>query len=136
MKRRPQQTGFTLIETLVAFTIGATALGLLYKIHADSATTSISAAEYLVASELGESLLAELPTTEESIDFSRNGVAAEKFRWAVHAEPLATENAAVDERSARYRLREVTARIEWRSRDKNRRIELHTVKPFFPERAP
>lgn len=136
MTRSPHQAGFTLIETLVAFTIGATALGLLYKIHADSATTSILAEEYLAASELAESLVAELPVTEASIGFSRSGVAAEKYHWAVHAEPMAAENAMLDERGTRYQLRDVAADVEWRSRDKSRRIELRTVKPFFPERKP
>jgi hypothetical protein len=136
MTRRWRSSGFTLIETLVAFTVAATALGLLYKIHANGAATAALAGEYLAATELAQSLLAELPATEPSIDFARSGVAVEKYRWAVFSEAFSAENTALDERTARYQLRNVSVEIEWRSRDKERRIDLHTVKPFFPERTP
>jgi general secretion pathway protein I len=136
MKRRCRNSGFTLIETLVAFTIAATALGLLYRIHANGAATAVLAGEYLAATELAQSLVVELPRTEPSIGFARSGVAAEKYRWTVHSEALAADNAALDERTARYQVRNVSVEVEWRSRDKERRIELNTVKPFFPERTP
>jgi general secretion pathway protein I len=136
MKCRCRDSGFTLIETVVAFTIAATALGLLYKIHANGAATAVLAGEYLAATELAESLVTELPITEPSIGFARSGVTSEKYRWAVHSEALSGENTALDERTARYQLRNVSVEVEWRSRDKERRIDLHTVKPFFPERTP
>jgi type II secretory pathway pseudopilin PulG len=133
-----RNAGFTLLETLVAFVIAATSLGLLYQVHSNATTTSALAGEYLVATELAESVVAELAETEKAVAFARSGVADEKYRWTVRAAALPPPIAEAEarEQTARFQLREVSVEIEWRSRERDRHIELHTVKPFFPEGEP
>lgn len=134
MMQLARSAGFTLIETLVAFVIAATSLGLLFGIHSNAATTSVVAEEYLFATELAQSLIAELTATERTVSFARSGVARDKYRWTARAEALAMPHPEQTDTADRYELRAVTVRVDWRSRDKERQIELQTVKPFFQER--
>jgi len=129
MRHLHLSTGFTLIETLVAFVIVAISMTLLFRIHASSTTTSILAEEYVYATELARSLLAELAVTEPTA-FARSGLHGGKYRWNAAGEAYADAPADAD---APWRLRVIRVEVEWRSRDKTRRVSLETVKPFFFE---
>lgn len=122
--------GFTLIEVLVAFAIATTLLGLLFRIHSNAAATVMSAEEYLVATELAQSWIQELAETETALSFSRSGT-LDKYDWAVRSQEYFLEREANDEHALPYRLRDVTAVVSWPSRDRQRRVELRTLKPVF-----
>jgi general secretion pathway protein I len=136
MNRRSQIGGFTLIETLVAFTIAATALALLFRINAGSNATATLADEYVQATALARSLLAEHGVTESALLFSRNATERGKYRWRIRAEPLRDLVTPQDGIPAPFALRLLTAEVEWDSRDRVRVVQLRTAGPVFPERGP
>ncbi len=126
---RSASAGFTLIEILVAFTIATTSLGLLYQIHANSTATILLSQDYQQATELAQSLVADLATTKRSVSFTEHGVSADKYRWTVRAAELTSGSNVSD--GAPFRLRDVAVDVSWRARDKERHVSLHTAKPFF-----
>lgn len=130
---RAANAGFTLLEILVAFTIATTALGLLFRIHANSTTTVLLSEEYQAATALAQSLIAEHSTTERGLDFTKLG-STDKYEWTVRGTTYS--GAAPDDAEQRpYRLRRVAAEVTWTSRGRDRHIALRTIKPLF-EREP
>lgn len=128
MKSANHHRGFTLIEVLVAFTIAATSIGLLFQIHGRATATIVIAEESLYAIELARSLIDEYSATIENLAFRREGVDAEKYRWTVSASEFA-DPTAVDS-SPKYNLRDIRVVVTWMSRTGERALELHTVKPY------
>jgi Tfp pilus assembly protein PilV len=133
MNARRSVQGFTLIETLVAFTIAATSLALLFRINAASNGTAALAEEYVQATALARSLLAEHNVTERAVTFSRSGVELDKYRWRVRGERSREATDVQATPGMAFAVREMTVEIEWESRDRVRAIELHTAAPLFPE---
>jgi general secretion pathway protein I len=135
------ESGFTLIEVLVAFAIAAMSLTLLLRIQTNSAGTVVVAEEYLIATELAQSLLDELSVTEASLDFARAGRFADKYVWTVRADRYVNQATDRPERGAAsagpdtdadlpFALREIAVSITWPSRDRSEHIELRTIRPF------
>lgn len=125
-------TGFTLLESLIAFTIAATALGLLFRIHANSMATVVLSKDYQEGTDLAQTLIAEYSITERTLAFTKTGSTG-RFDWAVRASAYssASENTAAQ---APYSLRNIEAEVRWSARDHGRRIAIHAVKPFFEPR--
>lgn len=127
---RAAAAGFTLLEILVAFMIATTALGLLFRIHANSTATVVLSEEYQQATALAQALTAEYGVTERSLAFTKAG-SADKYEWTVRASAYADEVVDGGEQPPPYRLRTIAVEVSWASRDRDRRIELRTVKPFY-----
>jgi prepilin-type N-terminal cleavage/methylation domain-containing protein len=126
-------SGFTLLEVIVAFTIAATALGLLFRIQASSTATALLSEEYHDATSLAQTLIAEHSVTGRLLSFTRTGSMG-KYNWTVRAEPYPGAPAAGTEQRPPYRLRSIAAEVTWASRDRTRRVALGTVKPLFDEK--
>jgi hypothetical protein len=122
-------SGFTLLEILVAFTIATAALGLLFRIHANSTTTVVLSKDYQDATALAQTLISEYSVTEVTLAFTRTGSTG-RFDWAVLASAYSAAIADTAERPP-YELRTIEAEVSWSARDRTRRIAIHTVKPFF-----
>ena len=129
--RRLPSYGFTLIEILVAFFIATTALGLLYSIHANSTSTVLLAEEYEQATDLAQSLIAELAASETTLAFTRSGVTAEKYRWTVRSGAYQSGADVAARDMEPFHIRDLAVEVAWVSRDKERHITLFTAKPFF-----
>lgn len=127
---RAANAGFTLLEILVAFTIATTTLGLLFSIHARSTATVVLSEEYQEATALAQALIAQHSVTERGVAFTRTG-STEKYDWAVRGS--AHSGATGDSGAQRppYTLRDIAAEVRWTGRDRDRRIAVKTVKPFF-----
>lgn len=131
MRSLGRDRGFTLIEVLVAFAIAATSLGLLFGILSSSARTIVLAEDYLDATELARSVLDEADSIDQNWRFERTGVVHDKFTWTARADRYAGEAAASSVDGTVYGLRRIDVEVVWQARDKKRRIELRTVRPFF-----
>jgi general secretion pathway protein I len=125
-------SGFTLLEILIAFSIATAALGLLFRIHANSTATVLLSKDYQEATALAQTLIAEYSVTEQSLAFMRTG-STDRFDWTVRA----SANAGASNDSAErppYALRVIEGEVRWSARDRDRRIAIQTVKPFFEPR--
>jgi len=84
--------GFSLLETLVAFTILALSVGVLLRIFGGGAQMSGKAEEHARAVTLAESLLVEKACAEcDLAPGESSGEVDEQFRWTMRVEPFQPE---------------------------------------------
>lgn len=129
------QRGFSLIEVLVAFSIMAMSVGLLYRILAGSARDVQVLDTQLQASVLAQSLLSMRDSVppEGWVQAGSNG----PFEWRVRSTPYSISS---DVTSGLYapegspsnpRLHEVHLVIEWPERALHKVWELKTLLPVI-----
>ena len=122
---RPASRGFSLLELLVALSILAMALGLLYQASTGALRGVGDLDKDQRANVLAQSILEArdaVPTT----GWNESGRAAE-MDWVVGSAPY--ETAVAREMPAVPRLHEVRVVVEWDSGRGRRRLELRTLLP-------
>ncbi len=133
MSRRPRATrGFSLIEVLVAFSIMALVLGVVYRSGAGSLRGAVVADQYSRALLWGQSLVDSRADVPPSGWFDA-GTTADGFSWVIASRPL---NDGEDEGVVEFPLQEVTVRVEWSDRGRSRQVSLSTVLPQARPDAP
>lgn len=124
--RRSRMRGMSLLELLVAFSILAMSLGVLYKAIGGSASNVVEAERYQRAVLLGESLLAARDAVAAD-GWSEDGESA-GYVWSVRSSPLETE--AGRRNPGAPKLHQVDIRINWSGeRESTRSIHLSTLRP-------
>nr|WP_269667583.1 prepilin-type N-terminal cleavage/methylation domain-containing protein [Thioalkalivibrio paradoxus] len=122
---RRRQHGFSLLEAVVAFTIAAMALLVLYQ-SAGSALQRVGEAEaYTYALALATSLLGardELPRG----GLSAAGETEDGFAWEIRSAPLEAFGDALE---SPVPLHRVDVTVRWRSGFRERSVDLHSVRP-------
>jgi general secretion pathway protein I len=119
-----KDSGFSLLEVLVAFTLLAMSLGVLMNIFASSTTNVAVSAEHSKALVIAESALAAAGHTA-ALDTNLSGRALDgRFAWRVNSSPLTIEN--TDPKAVQSYL--LTATVSWRSGSKSRSVDLATIK--------
>ena len=121
------QCGFSLLEVLVAFSITAVTLGVLYQIHAQGAVAVTLAGEYAEALSIAESKLAGVAV--DGAGFELQGRSRGKYDWQVQLEDYHGDD-LTDAGSSALSLAFVAVRVSWRSRNKPKHVALQTLKPF------
>jgi general secretion pathway protein I len=128
------QRGFTLLELLVAFTIVAISLGMLYRASGAGARSVGDIERYQRAVVLAESLLAVRDSVPPQ-GWNQAGESA-GYSWRVSSAPYpsAVENPNVPA------LHEITIAVAWRDAERPRQLEFSTLlperKPVDPGRSP
>lgn len=122
------QRGFSLIEVLVAFSLTALSLGVIFQIYAKGATATILADEYTLALAIAESKLAGMPADVALHPLGKQGREHDKYDWE-----LTVDDYAVDGWNAglppSWSLVSVNVGVSWQSRGKLRQVNLQTLKP-------
>lgn len=122
------QSGFSLLEVLVAFSITAVTLGILYQVYARGSTAAILAGEYAEALSIAESKLAGAAVNGFLSGFHYQGRSLDKYDWEIRTEAYGADfNAASS--SWTYSPALVSVGVSWHSRGKLRRVDLQTLKP-------
>lgn len=118
-----KQRGFSLLELLVAFSILAMSLGMLYRVSGNNIRLVASATQQDQALVLAESLLSSADSVPEA-GWADQGNSA-GFAWRIYTTPYrggATEPQAV-------RLHQVWIQIEWPANGQTKQITLSTLLP-------
>lgn len=123
-----KQRGFSLLEVMVAFSIMALSLGLLYRITGSSAQQVGSVQQHEQAMALAAAVLDTVPAVPEN-GLARNEEAA-GFAWAVATRPWPTQ---YDELGRVPRLHEVQVTVSWSDGERVREFALTSLRP---ERLP
>ncbi len=118
--------GFSLLEILVAFTIMAVSLGIMLNIFSSGVNTAIVAEDYIVATQLAESLMARAGVEEALEEGQRSGIEVEKYQWRVSV--VETEAPEVEEQTE-LKLMNVSVEVSWDDGlQQDRTVELNTIK--------
>ncbi|MEN8174930.1 MAG: prepilin-type N-terminal cleavage/methylation domain-containing protein [Pseudomonadota bacterium] len=117
-----RQAGFSLLETLVAFTIMAVVMAAILQVFAGGARNVAAAEDYAAATRLAESRLAEAGRLFPLEPGVRSGE-WKKYQWVVSTQPFVPEG---EEAFPGLYLVEVA--VEWGGADKPRRLRLHSLR--------
>lgn len=123
--RPAAQRGFSLLEVLVAFSIMAIALGLLYQVAGSNARTTSELMGQEQAMTLAESLLAAnavVPPEGVSAQGQSQG-----FGWQVRSAPFATPLDASNPQAPK--LHDIEATVRWLDGTRERTFALRSLRP-------
>lgn len=127
-KHSATQRGFSLLEIMVAFSIMALSLGLLYRITGSSARQVGSVQQHEQAMALAASVLGTVHAVPES-GIARSEEAA-GYEWTIATRPWPTQH---DAQGGVPRLHEVEVTVSWQDGERAREFTLTTLRP---ERLP
>lgn len=121
---RLRQSGFTLVEVLVALAITGLGLALLIAAAGSGIDNSTAAARHIQAISLGQSRLAQVGKTLLLKTGDYTGEEGDRFHWHVHiGSPLVHENAL---------LYPVTVTESWRDGIRPNRLSLYSERVGSP----
>jgi len=127
MTRYKQMQGYSLIEVLVAFTILALALTVLFRIFSGGLRNVDASADYALAVLVAEGKLAEPGISTPLQINTADGVEADKFAWSrsiTQYEPAA----ATPENPLDVRAYRIVVHVEWPGGRSTRRVALETIR--------
>ena len=122
-----KQTGFSLLEVLVAFSIFAVSLGIIFQIYSKGAQSARLSDEYANAVIIAQSRLSNIGV-ESFPDIGVYEDNNEKFRWITRVS--SNENNIGLEKTHKLIKRDIEIEVYWRSMNKTRSIKLNTSKLF------
>jgi len=131
---RKRSRGYTLVEVLVAFMIMALALTVLLRIFSNGVRSVAVSSDYAQAVLIGESRLATAGVDDMLAPGETSGVDGKEFSWTrrvVEYQPAADYSTYVKGTRAYY----VTVTVTWPNGDKQRSIDLSTVKLLHERRG-
>lgn len=125
------QSGFSLLEVLVAFAVLAVSLGVLMQIFSRSTVTTITMSQYSRAVALAESRLAAVGSAIPLKEGSSSGAPEDGFAWELGIVPIQLGDSQDSGLSATvptviaYR---VTVTVLWQDAKRVRRLALSTLR--------
>jgi len=115
---------YTLIEVLVAMTILAMSLTVLYRIFATGLMNVDLSSDYARAVLVAESLLAATGRDEVLRPGDTEGISSDRFHWSRTVEDYAT----TDQSELPVDAYRVTVSVEWQNRGRARRISIASIR--------
>ncbi|MCZ6804303.1 MAG: prepilin-type N-terminal cleavage/methylation domain-containing protein [Proteobacteria bacterium] len=122
-----RQGGFSLIEVLVAFSIFALSLGVIFQIYSTGARSTMLSDEYTRAIIIAQSKLASIGIEEMPDIGEYTGVENDKYQWITRVRVAEEDNIDLETRFDIIK-REIEVEVNWDSLGKTRSIKLNTIK--------
>ena len=126
MSRSRRQSGFSLLEVLVAFAILSISLGVLLQIFATGLRNAGVADDYTRATLYAESILAAIGRETPLTEGARNGPIDDQFSWRGTVKAY-TENMP-DTEKTRVQVYRVRVEVFWPSLLQTRSVVLETLR--------
>ena len=120
------ERGFSLLEILVAFTILAMSLAVIYQIVSRGPRAARLTEEYTKAVILAESRLVSFDQETPPSSPTTHGLAYQTFRWVTTLHPY--EHVTDASQTTGFMLYAITVHVAWDSLGKTHAVELQTVK--------
>jgi len=121
-----KQVGFSLLEVIVAFSILAISLAILLNIFSSGVRTAGIAEEYIIATQIAESLMAKTGVESPLVIGQSSGVVADKYHWFIKI--MSAPNLIAQKKTG-FDLFKVQIIVHWGKTESNsRQIELNTVR--------
>ena len=114
-----------MLELLVAFSIMAMSLALLYRVMGSSVRNAVDAGQYQRAIVLAESLL-NAKLAVDTGGLNETGESA-GLRWNVRSSPYVTELANAN--PSAVPLIRIDLHVQWGEGERGRQLELTTLRP-------
>ncbi len=125
---RRQNGGFTLLEVLVAFTVLAISLGVLFEIFSTGMRASRSAEEFTRATLLAESRLATIGIEQELEEGESTGESEDGYAWRVAVRPYRLDGAEAEGVPPPIEAYEVIVTVSWGQGSRERSVSLTTLR--------
>ena len=121
------QYGFTILETLVAFSIFSISLAVLLQIYSKGTQAANLGDQYAMATLIAQSKLANIVHTENADIGEYSGEENDIYEWKISIEPL-DEDYPELESAQRLAKRKVEVEVSWDNTHKTRSIKLISMK--------
>ncbi len=122
-----KNSGFSLLEVLVAFAVLAISLGVVMRVFSASVRGALISEQYSRAMIVAESRLAAAIGKEELDEGVASGETEDGYRWQVEIEPYVLEE-GVDDLRLRVKPYEVVASVSWTDGKAEREFALTTLR--------
>ena len=122
--------GFSLLETLVAFSVATLALGVIFQIYAKGTTAVTRAKDFAHAVTIAQSRIAGIAVVNDN-EYSFSGVSEDKYAWSAKVDEYADDSTA--EVDSPLHLQWVEVEVQWHDGGATRSFKLRTLKPVRNE---
>lgn len=122
-----RQNGFSLLETLVAFSVLAICLGVVLRVFGGGGRAAVLTDGYARATTIAESFLAALGTEKDLRLGRQEGVLAGGYRWLVQVVPLPVQQERISTLNFAVLPYWVEVTVTW-GEDDRRSVKLNTVR--------
>lgn len=125
------QTGFMLLEVVVAMTIVGLGVVTLLEIFSLGLRLSAKSSHRTEALTYGRSVMDELLTRREMREGGEEGPLGDRGRWRLQVRPLRDETELLSPQG--WELKEITLEVPYTGEIRSNRLELKTLRLFRKE---
>ena len=131
VRRYPEQRGFSLLETLVAFSVLAVCLGVLLRVFGGGGRAAALTDDYARGLTVAESLLASLGTEKALVPGRQEGIvgggAGGGIRWVAQVAPLPVPTGETSDLNFSFLPYWVEVTVNWGEGERGT-VKLSTVR--------
>jgi len=123
-----QQAGFSLLEVLVAFSILALSLGVLFQIYSRGSSVTALSRDYSKALIVAQSQLAALDLEDQIELGDKSGKSKNGIQWQRHVSPYVNVSETETSFRRNYQLVNVEIEVNWKTLGRKHGFKLKSLR--------